>query len=247
MKANQILFIGSIVTLAVAQSLDSLPECGKLCVNNMFAKARELGCADGDTACLCKNINFAFGIRDCSVSVCGAQAAAPVITYGANYCGAVGAGNGSGIGGDNGTSPNNGNAGGIGAIPPPLPGMPSDPAKPTGLPPSMTNPYGNDGQSPISTSTLVSTVTSGNQIYTTTLGFSTIYGGNAGSQPSDVHSSEENTSSPTDSQTTPVGTPSASLSTTTNESPSSTSSESRARQTAYAGLAAAAGFAALLL
>jgi hypothetical protein len=37
----------------------------------MFAKAAELGCGQGDIACLCKNQDFGYGVRDCSKAVCG--------------------------------------------------------------------------------------------------------------------------------------------------------------------------------
>lgn len=33
-------------------------------------KASELGCSDGDDACLCRNANFAYGVRDCSAQYC---------------------------------------------------------------------------------------------------------------------------------------------------------------------------------
>jgi hypothetical protein len=37
----------------------------------MFAKATsELNCGEGDISCLCKNVNFGYGVRDCSKAVC---------------------------------------------------------------------------------------------------------------------------------------------------------------------------------
>ena len=55
-------------------------------MNNMIALAPSLGCAASDAACLCKNSNFQFGIRDCSNAVCGAQTASTVIAFGSQYC-----------------------------------------------------------------------------------------------------------------------------------------------------------------
>jgi hypothetical protein len=53
----------------------------------MLALAPSLGCTSSDAACLCRNVNFGYGIRDCSTAACGgAEAAAPVIAYGATYC-----------------------------------------------------------------------------------------------------------------------------------------------------------------
>ena len=55
-------------------------------MNNMIALAPSLGCANTDTACLCKNVNFQYGIRDCSNAVCGEAVASTVISFGAGYC-----------------------------------------------------------------------------------------------------------------------------------------------------------------
>jgi hypothetical protein len=54
----------------------------------MLAKAVELGCSTSDVACLCKNANFAYGIRDCSTAVCASNSndAATVIAYGQSVC-----------------------------------------------------------------------------------------------------------------------------------------------------------------
>ncbi|CAL3971565.1 unnamed protein product, partial [Diplocarpon coronariae] len=57
------------------------------CITNMLGQASSLGCADSDAACLCGNVNFAYGIRDCSTAACGGQVPAiPVIDYGVAYC-----------------------------------------------------------------------------------------------------------------------------------------------------------------
>lgn len=70
----------------------------------MLAKASELGCAAGDAACLCRNVDFAYGIRDCSTDVCGPQQVASVISYGESYCKNAGSGN-TGSGGVNTSMP----------------------------------------------------------------------------------------------------------------------------------------------
>lgn len=55
-------------------------------MNNMIALAPSLGCAANDAACLCKNDNFQWGIRDCSNAVCGSDNAGSVIAFGQSYC-----------------------------------------------------------------------------------------------------------------------------------------------------------------
>ncbi|KAL2020779.1 hypothetical protein VTK56DRAFT_7977 [Thermocarpiscus australiensis] len=56
---------------AAAEFPPNMPECGKICAKNMLAKCDELNCSPGDVVCLCSNVNFGYGIRDCSVQVCG--------------------------------------------------------------------------------------------------------------------------------------------------------------------------------
>ena len=56
----------------------------------MLAKAAELGCNKDDIACLCKNENFGYGIRDCSQQVCNdANLANIVINWGNSLCSGV--------------------------------------------------------------------------------------------------------------------------------------------------------------
>ncbi len=53
----------------------------------MLAKAAELGCANNDIACLCKNKDFGYGIHDCSVQVCATVEQANVaIGWGNSLC-----------------------------------------------------------------------------------------------------------------------------------------------------------------
>lgn len=89
-----------------AQSFADLPECGvclhlptiyrsilltectlqKNCVKSMLDKAGvEFGCKADDAGCLCANVDFTYGIRDCSLETCEHEAEG-VINYGAEYC-----------------------------------------------------------------------------------------------------------------------------------------------------------------
>uniref|UniRef100_L2FNP0 CFEM domain protein n=1 Tax=Colletotrichum fructicola (strain Nara gc5) TaxID=1213859 RepID=L2FNP0_COLFN len=46
--------------------ISSLPACGQTCFLNMINTYSSLGCSTPDPACLCRNVNFGYGIRDCS-------------------------------------------------------------------------------------------------------------------------------------------------------------------------------------
>lgn len=68
----------------------------------MLAKAGELGCSNADAACLCRNANFGYGVRDCSYQACGAEIGGQTVAFGAKYCKDAGVdvgGAGAGAGG----------------------------------------------------------------------------------------------------------------------------------------------------
>lgn len=73
----------STTTLPV---ISSLPSCGQLCFNNLIGQYSSLGCSSPDPSCLCSNVNFGFGIRDCSNGACGTAVASTVIAYESAYC-----------------------------------------------------------------------------------------------------------------------------------------------------------------
>jgi hypothetical protein len=53
----------------------------------MLGQAQALGCSNTDAACLCRNVNFGYGVRDCSNQACPDQnAVSSVISYGLAYC-----------------------------------------------------------------------------------------------------------------------------------------------------------------
>ncbi|KAL8639253.1 MAG: hypothetical protein Q9228_003692 [Teloschistes exilis] len=58
----------------LTQLLGGLPQCGQTCISNMLGQAQSLGCKPGDVACLCSNMNFRYGVRDCTNEHCGAEA-----------------------------------------------------------------------------------------------------------------------------------------------------------------------------
>ena len=66
--------------------LAALPSCGQTCFNNMLAQYSTLGCAALDGYCLCNNVDFKNGIRDCSNGACGTAVGSTVIAFGDAYC-----------------------------------------------------------------------------------------------------------------------------------------------------------------
>ena len=71
---------------ATATGIASLPSCGQTCFNNMLAQYSALGCASAAPSCLCQNVNFGYGLRDCSNGACGTAVASTVIAFGSLYC-----------------------------------------------------------------------------------------------------------------------------------------------------------------
>ncbi|OBT91548.1 hypothetical protein VE01_10444 [Pseudogymnoascus verrucosus] len=76
---------GTVTTTGVA----ALPSCGQLCFNNMLAQYSALGCTSPDPKCVCSNVNFGYGLRDCSNGACGTDVASTVIAFGSSYCGSA--------------------------------------------------------------------------------------------------------------------------------------------------------------
>ncbi|KAK4101875.1 CFEM-domain-containing protein [Parathielavia hyrcaniae] len=83
-----ILALAGAATVAATDFPDNFPECAKLCVENMYAKADELGCGQNDVNCLCSNMDFGYGIRDCSAAVCenDVEQVNAAISYYNNVC-----------------------------------------------------------------------------------------------------------------------------------------------------------------
>jgi hypothetical protein len=74
------------IRTTTSATLPALPSCGQTCLNNMKAQYSALGCSSPDPACLCKNVNFGYGLRDCANGACGTAVAPTVIAYGSSYC-----------------------------------------------------------------------------------------------------------------------------------------------------------------
>ncbi|KAH8715257.1 GPI-anchored CFEM domain protein [Beauveria bassiana] len=66
-----------------------LPSCGQLCFKNMLAQHSALGCDAQNAYCMCNNVDFSNGLRDCSNGACGQEVASTVIAFGKSYCSAA--------------------------------------------------------------------------------------------------------------------------------------------------------------
>ncbi|KAI3316935.1 hypothetical protein HD806DRAFT_551279 [Xylariaceae sp. AK1471] len=71
---------------ATVTGIAALPSCGQTCFANLQAQYSALGCTSPDPYCLCNNVNFGYGIRDCANGACGAAVGSTVIAYGSTYC-----------------------------------------------------------------------------------------------------------------------------------------------------------------
>jgi len=58
----------------------------------MNAKAGEFSCSTSDTACLCKNVNYGYGVRDCSSAYCDAVQVPNAGKYAYELCPNLGSG-----------------------------------------------------------------------------------------------------------------------------------------------------------
>ena len=78
----------SATASSTATGIAALPSCGQTCFNSVLAEYSSLGCATADPSCLCKNINFYYGIRDCSTAVCGTDtnAVSTILAFESSYC-----------------------------------------------------------------------------------------------------------------------------------------------------------------
>ncbi|TGJ79138.1 hypothetical protein E0Z10_g9623 [Xylaria hypoxylon] len=275
----------SIVLAAISASLvvgelsppDNFPACGTTCFNNMLGQASQLGCGGGgstadavDAACLCKNVDFSYGIIDCSNAACSQGDAPAVVQYGLDWCGA----NGVVIGGLSATADPSVASSATATVS-------ADATTSEGGTASATTATNSDDSSatsavdtttltnssgeatatgvviPISTTEIVSTVTnSDGAVETTTVETSTIFStsGAASGSGTESGSATESTTFVTDSTITASGSTlvtSATVTepvTSTEGAASSTDSAGGVRQTAApVGLMAAAGLAALLL
>ncbi|KLJ08800.1 hypothetical protein EMPG_15768 [Blastomyces silverae] len=183
MKVSILLSAGAFAALGAAQDWSGVSDCARGCIERMLALAPSLGCKSGDIDCLCKNDDFAWGVRDCTVQACGPR----------DLPGAIAAATGICPEGSPGASP----SGSQDATETPTG---EDTPSPTGSPrPTDSTATGSESpaSTPYTTQPIVSTITSGTQVITTTVGSTTLY-----SPVSDA----TGTTRPTGTQSEPTGT-----------------------------------------
>ncbi|EEH03838.1 chitinase [Histoplasma capsulatum G186AR] len=199
MKVVTLLAAGAFTGLGMAQDLQGVSECARGCIGRMLDLAPSLGCKADDVACLCKNMDFAYGVRDCTTEACGAQDLPAAAAAAARYC--------------PGNAPS-------GSQEPRATATSKQTASPTGAPrPSEASSMGlgSSASTPYTTQAIVSTITSGTQVITTTVGSTTLYSpvsattgtaGTTGTQPQSTGSGSSPTDKPSstgNSETTSSG------------------------------------------
>ncbi|KAG6008241.1 hypothetical protein E4U21_004840 [Claviceps maximensis] len=258
-----------------AQGLAALAQCGQTCANNMMtaAKAEELGCKVNDIKCLCGNVNFMYGLRDCSHAICSQQDANQVVGFGMKVCEGAGiavTGGNAGASQTGGASPSHGEAHVTTIY-----GVVTGTDGKVMTAPIATSTIGADNSNAVPNgdahvTTIHSTMTgTDGQAVTTPIATSTIDGGNAGNggpllstfttdgtqvvvtlstmmtQPTSTDG-EGATETPSGGAATTSDSAGTQTPTVPSASPTSTSTGFAAHITAAPGLLAAAGLAALL-
>ncbi|GKT49899.1 GPI-anchored CFEM domain protein ARB_01545 [Colletotrichum spaethianum] len=258
----------SVGLLAGVMAQDSLAGCGAL--------ASDLGCTAGDTACLCRNVNFTYGIRDCSLESCQqASDAQQAVAAGVDLCRQAGVAvqvspvvtvvqptgtataTASVSGGSSVATPSAVTTSTFSTV------ITSGGSTITSV--GETTIFGVGGvpgassapASAITTAPIVSTITSDGTVITSTIGSTTILSSLTGSDASSALSSqasdasEASTATATDSATATVTETQSETGTQTQTGAATSASESgnAAKQTAVpiAGFLAAAGLAAMLI
>lgn len=62
----RILLMAFATHTTATTSSTALPSCSQTCFNNTRIQCSTLGCSSPKSACLCKNLNFGYGLRDCA-------------------------------------------------------------------------------------------------------------------------------------------------------------------------------------
>lgn len=100
---KSIALLSLFAAAGLAQDMGGISDCGKMCINNMLDLAPELGCEAKDMACLCANMDFGYGVRDCATEACPGDDLEKIQSVGAAQCPGGGdsptGGNGGGSGG----------------------------------------------------------------------------------------------------------------------------------------------------
>ncbi|TGJ82372.1 hypothetical protein E0Z10_g6385 [Xylaria hypoxylon] len=230
MMFKQIIAVGLVTILGLVSAQDTTPSvCSTGCVNGVFVNAAGMGCANGDTLCVCgKTDSFYGGIRDCVSQACAPDGPDAQIPLAEAYANEICA-----------------NAVASSAPPPPPAPTSSTAPAPSEAEPTVTEAPVTTSTPAASTSTAtpVSSTESSSQSITTS---TTVASTEASSSASDTTATSVPVSSQTTSKSTSV---SSSPTTSSTSQPVATSSASEATpglSTAVkAGIGAGVGAAAL--
>ncbi|OJD28099.1 hypothetical protein ACJ73_00496 [Blastomyces percursus] len=199
MKVSVLLSAGAFAALGAAQDWSGVSDCARGCIERMLALAPSLGCKSEDAACLCRNMDFAYGVRDCTVQACGPQDLPGAAAAATEFC-PDGSPSASPSGSQDATETPTGER------------TPS----PTGSPgPTESTATGSESpaSTPYTTQAIVSTITSGTQVITTTVGSTTLYStvsdatGTTRPTGTESETTGSGTASPTDQPNTTGATP----------------------------------------
>ncbi|EEP78141.1 predicted protein [Uncinocarpus reesii 1704] len=233
MKAAAFFSLGLCAVFGAAQNLDDIPQCGRMCIQNMLNKAAELGCAANDIACLCSNRDFGNGIHDCTQQACRDDNLDQIIAAGRALC------------------PNNESDTTSGA---PATTQTIVTSSGTGSA-TLTETISDTvvtSSSPYSTAPVVSTVTDGSQTMETTVGSTTLFtevtgSGSVTETPSPTTVTSEFTSTLTSGSNTETVTGTTTETQTNNPTTTSEGAAGRVMATAGPGVAGALGLMALFV
>ncbi|GKT57214.1 CFEM domain-containing protein [Colletotrichum tofieldiae] len=272
---KSVIYLG-VGLLSGAMAQNNLAGCGNGCIQSMQGLASDLGCTAGDTACLCRNPNFTYGIRDCSFQSCQQSGdAQQAVAAGVELCRQAGVAvevtpvvTVSQLTGTATVTPS---VSGGSAVATPSPVTTSSfttvitSGGSTITSVGETTIFGVGGvpgassvpASAVTTAPIVSTITSGGSVITSTIGSTTILSSLTGSdassalssQASDASEASTATATETQSETATETQSESATQTQTGAATSASESGNAAKQTAVpvAGFLAAAGFAVMLI
>ncbi|KAK4187896.1 hypothetical protein QBC35DRAFT_532128 [Podospora australis] len=63
-----------------------IPECGRICLDNMIALGPSLGCPGSHPVCICSKADFMYGMRDCTLQSCPPEVVAQAQGASTAFC-----------------------------------------------------------------------------------------------------------------------------------------------------------------
>ncbi|KAI0967283.1 hypothetical protein F4678DRAFT_247910 [Xylaria arbuscula] len=243
MMFGQVIAIVLVTLLSLVSAQDAAPSvCSAGCVNGVFVNAANIGCASGDTACVCgKTDQFYDGIRDCITQACASDGPDTQIPLAEAYANQLCA-----------------SAAASSSTPPPAPTSSAQPASPESTPTeaapivtttaAVSSPTSSPSEGSTSQSTVVSPKVASTEVTSSTSSPQATTTSASGTL-SDKVSSPTNSASTSASTSTSSSSPSATSESSSESSQSAATNESKATtglSTAVkAGIGAGVGAAAL--